>query len=493
MTIRPFHGAILLLGGLAGGLHAQAPQRQPPVITQVPQRPPILRLVPVPKANSGAVLEWSGHVDTDIAFGDWFDKDFTLTARFFPRYANSYAGPIIAENGGGSFTVGMGDVSGSSETLALQVGNQTIQTKVSLNMNQWHQLAVVRQGNNFVLYLNGQKVTTLAWNGVGRPANNSTLRLGRRTDGRTFCNHNAQFFGLIDDVAIFSKALSDTDLQNGEVATGGKVGAHGQKRLSGGEPDLLRGVVFDFPAIGETKALPPKLQTAITYSQKGASIAFLSSDRDPAKDSKWLKAPTNQQKLLLPTPPGEVWAVIQGTGSPQGGSHRGYAAFCWDLIRVNSNNQLDQPSTKNAPMRAAGSGRIIFVRETTPDSKSNAGGANCVMIEHGQGEVAGYLHLRQGSYAGKRPDGQLPQDVPKAQQPLVFATANLASVGDTGAAPGAFHIHFALTDQVDDGAHPIVTIPAAFHDYQVSDDKGKTWKSVSVGVPQVGQWIKTLK
>ncbi|MGC4043003.1 MAG: LamG domain-containing protein [Armatimonas sp.] len=485
MTLRALPGVTLMLCGLVGGLQAQSPRPKPSL--------PITRLPTVPKANSGVFLEWLGRVDTDISFGDWFDKDFTLTARFFPRYANNYAGPIVAENGSGSFAVGMGDVSGSSERLALQVGNQTIQTKVALTLNQWHQLAVVRSGMTFTLYLDGEKVSALVWNGAGRPTINSTLSLGRRTDGWPFCNHNSQFFGLIDDVAIFSKALSDTDLKSGEVATGGKVGAYGQKRLSGYEPDLLRGVVFDFPALGEPKTLPVKLNTKTTFSQKGASIALLSPERDSAKDSKWLRPPTNQQKMLLPTPPGEVWAVIQGNGAPEGGSHRGYAAFCWDLIRVNAKNQLDQPSTKDAPMRASGSGRIVFVRESTPDSKLNAGIPNCVMIEQGPGEFAGYLHLRQGAYEGKRPDGKLPQDVPKDKQPVVLTTANLARVGDTGAGIGAFHIHFALTDDVDDGKHAIVTIPSAFHDYLVSNDEGKTWQTVSVGVPQVGQWIKTLK
>jgi len=75
---------------------------------------------------------------------------------------------------------------------------------------------------------------------------------------------------------------------------------------------------------------------------------------------------------------------------------------------------------------------------------------------------------------------------------MVRAGQRLAAVGDTGANPGAFHLHFGLGNAADtpQNHQPFVTIPASFTDYEASDDQGKTWHKVKRGVPQNGQWVR---
>ena len=81
----------------------------------------------------------------------------------------------------------------------------------------WHHLTVVRLGNDFVLYLDGHQ--------LGSPLNiimenmpTGNVRLGRRTNGRLVFRSSQQdgigyadqFFGMIDDLAIYKRALNQS-------------------------------------------------------------------------------------------------------------------------------------------------------------------------------------------------------------------------------------------------------------------------------------------
>ena len=53
-------------------------------------------------------FSWTGFADTDLAFSEFFDASHTLSLRFMPQYPNGYEGPMIAENGTGTFVLGQG-------------------------------------------------------------------------------------------------------------------------------------------------------------------------------------------------------------------------------------------------------------------------------------------------------------------------------------------------------------------------------------------------
>ncbi len=61
-------------------------------------------------------LSWTGFADTDLEFSEFFDSDHTLSARFMPQYPNGYEGPLLAENGSGTFVPGQGYWSETEES-----------------------------------------------------------------------------------------------------------------------------------------------------------------------------------------------------------------------------------------------------------------------------------------------------------------------------------------------------------------------------------------
>ena len=77
--------------------------------------------------NLGAWFGWRGSADTDLRFNEFFAADHTVMARFMPQYPIASVGPILAENGSGTYFVGQGDFLSNPEgtKLMLSVGNQS--------------------------------------------------------------------------------------------------------------------------------------------------------------------------------------------------------------------------------------------------------------------------------------------------------------------------------------------------------------------------------
>ena len=83
---------------------------------------------------------------------------------------------------------------GAADVLASSTVPQT---------NQWYHVAVVRSGDNYTMYLNGNVVSTgvSAYNNIAAPM---------RFSGRS--NDTGLYSGLIDEVEIFNRALSATEI-----------------------------------------------------------------------------------------------------------------------------------------------------------------------------------------------------------------------------------------------------------------------------------------
>ena len=407
-------------------------------------------------------LSWKGYVDTDQAFADFFDASHTITLRFMPQYPDAYEGPFVAENGSGTFGVGMGDYSRGTEgyKLYLAVGNQSRDFATSLTPGRWYHLALrctVGATRTFKLYLDGVKLGpdfVVASGASGLPQ--GTLRFGKRSSGKKVNGHNAQFFGLLDDVAIFTRALS--------VATINDL-RNNVPHLTGNEADLLVGYTFN------SGSLPAKLARPVTY-RKAARRVNSSADRNNTKDSKLLPLPTEQEVMDLPFPLGEAWSVMQGVDK-QAGSHRGYAAFCWDFIVADEPKGGVYPDGSNgAPFYASAPGKVITVRESASSGTSKY--SNYVEIEQAPEEICAYLHLRKNSC-----------EVVKNNK--VTYGQKLALTGDTGTGVGNFHPHVAVADKPDKTSG-FVTFPVAFSDYELRS--GTKWKSVSRGMPKTNEVVR---
>jgi hypothetical protein len=375
-------------------------------------------------------FSWGDSAIADFPFSTIFRRDHTLVLRFLPQYAHAYTAPLLAARG---LLVAQGDffaVEPSALTkLVVRAGGRRRVYPVSLEPGRWYHLALVRRAGELLLYLGGRQLGPALHVEKARPR--GPLRLGRGT------GPGAQFFGLIDDVAVAPRALGAS-----------RIRALARARfLTGAESDLAE-VAF--------RTSPP--------------LVPVSTTRDGAADLAL--APFGPvAPLVLPFPPGEAWEVVQGFDDPLQ-SHRGYAAFAWDFALAGR----PRGETNGRPFLAAAPGTVEGVVDR---HGSGPPSWNYVSVRAAAGQVCDYLHLVQGS-----------AQVAAGDQ-VVLGQA-LGAVGDSGVAPDNDHLHLAVTTlgEAARGTPGYVTIPASFGGYEASDDAGQTWQAVARGVPVRGQWVR---
>src|SRR6266581_3016865 len=161
--------------------------------------------------NHAAAFGWRGYADTDLQFSEFYGGDYTLMARFMVQYPNAYTGPILSVNGSGTFFVAK-----AYDQARLQVnlgGNQqTLDLPNPLLAGVWYHLTLVSTGGSYTFYLDGNQICQASSVSAGNSPPNGTLRLGRLTVGATDNGHEAQFYGFVDDVAVFKAALSASQI-----------------------------------------------------------------------------------------------------------------------------------------------------------------------------------------------------------------------------------------------------------------------------------------
>lgn len=479
--------------------------------TETKKIPPVKLPIPaVPKVNRAIYLGPGAYVDTGVAFSSFFNGDHTLTAWFMPRYVYAYEGPIFAENGSGLFAVGQGhyhsgntvkDADGNrlagDPVFFLRVGNlKQLYLVPHLLPDRWHHLAVVRAANVFKLYLDGQYVKPVEINkddpnnvvvtpvadlnanqmSSGDPSE-STLRLGRRTSGTSDSQKKWQFYGLIDDAAVFSKALSQAEISS----------IFQKRRLSGTEPSLFKGWCFDAPE--GAAPLPAKLATAHT-AQAGAVAAKVSVDRKAADASAMRLVDfvggggTSQQDIQLPFLAGDAWKVTQGYSNPTG-SHSGNAAFCLDLSRAGK-------SSGGADVLSASSAFVsLYIDDGSKDLVDDQGNVvregNSFKVRQAEDEYLVYMHLLADSIPDEFKEGTFDPEsgffvVDEADlfQPIVNPAVVVGKVG-----PKGNHLHLAMTNGQLDG----VTVPMVISKYEVLEN-GASWTPRLRTQPQNGEEIR---
>jgi Concanavalin A-like lectin/glucanases superfamily/Repeat of unknown function (DUF346) len=443
---------------------------------------------------------FGGYADLDLTFGEFFAKNHAVTIRYMPQHPYGAAGPLLAENGNGTYAIGVGDYRwgrGTKGTLGnsmlfVQVGSARAVYEVNGFVddvggpigyrNVWQHLTVVRQGQTLRTYLNGKllpafQAAALVVPSSGLPSTNTPLRLGRRTSGVSDKSRFWQFYGLIDDVGIFKRALSNDEISKLAAAPG----------LTGDEDGLLAGYNFDNEFLPDVLSRPVTLPTAADipdYVNEHAShpvpvhYVEVSSDRDSAADAGKVEIRPSKVQTRPPFAAGEWWRVSQGWEHPAG-SHNGTAAYCWDCVRING-------PTLGAKIFAAAGGKVIYAKQdASGDESSNA---SCVY--HTVAERAVYMHLKEGFYSTCFPDApSLPADgnIPEGSQPSFKARDLVAQVGHN---PHGDHLHFEVADisgKTFDTAGP--GVPAAYSNFYRSNDAGKSWKKVSLGIPVAGDVI----
>src|SRR5262249_22607724 len=152
---------------------------------------------------------------------------------------------------------------------------------------KWVDLAVVRSGNTFKLLINGvlqEPVIVIDPHDSDLPQDTNFLRLGRRSDDKKVSYQTAQFYGLIDDVGGFNRALSLAELK--------QLRDHS---LDGTESGLIAGYNFDdnpdAPRVLKTSSIVFKSATA---KMRPSGITLVSRNRNDAVDKYLLPLPFQQ-------------------------------------------------------------------------------------------------------------------------------------------------------------------------------------------------------
>ncbi len=312
--------------------------------------------------NRALTFGFGGYAELGVQFGEFLNSNHTIMLWYMPQHPYSGPGPMLAEaSGSGTYIIGQGGYrEGSGDkgvvgpsTLMVQMGAAKVLYEVPGFANEvggpvgyrdvWQHLAVVCDGAAFRTYLNGIRLSAFSGSesfpATGLPSGATCLRVGRRSAGvptpsdisRAFW----QFYGLIDDVAVYTRALTEAEIQSAMGST-----------LTGTELGLLAGWTFDEQSQPPTLERPVTLATASDipdyvnpHADHPVPVYFVSvsNPRNSAQDRKKMDKRPSKALASLPFCAGEWWAVTQGREDP-GGSHNGHergAGFSWDFTRRN--------------------------------------------------------------------------------------------------------------------------------------------------------------
>jgi murein DD-endopeptidase MepM/ murein hydrolase activator NlpD len=451
--------------------------------------------------NMGAALRWHGWVQTDLKFSEFFSGNHTIMARFMPQYTRAYRAPILGVRRGcsllpcppqgPSFSLGQGDYqekTSKKKKLVLELGGVT-RTYRAPDMGPggtWQHIAL-RRGPaaggkvEFRLYLNGKLLCadpaiyatcTLKLQSPSLPI--GTLQLGRTAaSGASLPASKQQFYGLIDDVAVFKKVVPADQIA--ELAD--RV-MH--PRLTGGEADLYAGWTFD-DATPTGAPLPAFLARPVTYASGAYKWPFLSQQRDNNFDDDYLPLARTELAMDLPFPTGQAWKITQGWSDT--GSHYGIGAFSFDAV-------YQDGATKGQKVYASAAGTVAHAVDicpfpsTIPACQKNGkpGNPNVLQVRIAPGVVTSYRHLGEGSVRAAF-------GVPFITFGMPVATrAYIAKVGDH---PNGAHLHFGVRDTADNQSWlSWVSFPVVYRNYEVWNDANGTWDFLNFGVPKKGQVVR---
>jgi hypothetical protein len=269
-----------------------------------------------------------------------------------------------------------------------------------------------------------------------------------------------QFYGLVDDVAVFDAALTAAELNAWFLSTGG---------VAESSTRLRTGINFD----RETAGSGPRIRPPQSLSGP-ARIVTVSAQHANGIDAPTLPIVAGTAPIELPFMAGKVFQV--GQQFAVRGSHAGQAAFSWDFFWVPDTHLRGSPWTSGLEADtvifiAGAEGTVIRSDDTHPLNDLDSA-ANSIDIRRTPAEILQYVHLRTNSALVELND-------------IVARADRLGIISNVGG--GGPHLHFAVLDRID-GAY--LTRPAYFVSYCVSNDFGVTWEFIEAGMPTNGQWVR---
>lgn len=169
------------------------------------------------------------------------------------------------------------------------------------------------------------------------------------------------------------------------------------------------------------EAIPTPVEPAVTTITTTSTVPTTSTtadtrEGDPACLSRAQFGDPSQSLYVLPFPPGARYQVTQTYCFPAGG-HRNQLAYDFNM-------------PIGAEVVAAREGTVFDIRQDSPDDGRGDGEHNFVFIQHDDGSVAFYAHLKQNGVLVELGD-------------LVQAGEVIALSGNSGLT-GRPHLHFGV-------------------------------------------------
>ncbi len=125
-----------------------------------------------------------------------------------PSSGNQWAN-IIDKNGDNEWQIQHSQTNSHFEFAVRTTSNRRyIQSTTTPQQNRWYYVAGVYNGTHISIYVNGIKERSFTLNG-DISTSSSNISLGRRG-----INNDRYFNGVIDEVAVYSRALSDEEIMN---------------------------------------------------------------------------------------------------------------------------------------------------------------------------------------------------------------------------------------------------------------------------------------
>jgi hypothetical protein len=490
--------------------------------------------------NRAVYLGWGGYVDTTVSFDQFFDGDHTVMCWFMPQFVHANYQPVIAENGQGVYMFGLGDYKrgnvlrnedlgkefnkAGDPVFFIRVGEEKrLYLVPQASEGVWIHLALVRKDNRFTLFLDGVQqtpikisiLTAIVFDEDGEDHEvtkeriavpnteivvpglsfadkpSGTLRIGRRSSGTDGDKARWQTYGLVDDVAVFTKAFTSGQLTRIVAA----------RRLDGAEDGLL--ACWPFDAHGSdadgvfrtwTLSTRPSDITGSPPTQVPALVP-VSASKSSDNDARLFSDPSliKQCHLVvpLPFPKREAWKVLQGMNSALG-SHMSSPAFCYDLI-------LEEGTTATAhkPVFASVTRKVLDYREHHLPSAPDKRESNYVRLKYAADRVLHYLHLARHSLNESITGGTLQENDPDNPQDDEFTFTDEDApelqagelVGEVG--PNAKHLHFGARATIGDyAADRSATIPVAFSNFELLNAETNTWKRIEAAFLRKGAIVR---
>jgi hypothetical protein len=437
----------------------------------------------------------------------------TLTARFAAKYPYTGAETVLGVRGKGRFSIGLADfregqpdppdwhLFKNRRFVRVVLGDSTAILEPSVaafgslskadrgGTGEWIHVAVTLKasGDNVRarVFINGWPAGRMVRcacvinpDGVDMIVSRAALRTiqGTLSIGQTLketalagstyrlpATRHEQFWGLVDDVGVFSRALTQTDALKLVSAP-----------LTGGEPRLQAAFTFDDYVGGST---PSKVYRTTSYGPVVRTKVGSKPSRNATQNALKNVGILDSKKLRLPFKPGQAWKVTHGNSTPYS-SHNGSAAFAWDFSRPGVPNH----ETCGQPLRALADGQVTSFDDVDSPIEPNG---NQVRIKYSEYVRSLFLHIQRGSFQALYGTPSLPKTVARGQNVGLVGGRDLTPYTPLTGQRKNCHLHSDI-HEVSDGSSG--TVPSQYWDYQLLI--GNTWVPTTVGVPQTGDIVR---